>query len=76
MTTDDFRKLAEQDAQYKLLLEQLKVAEANLDKAELTMEVSERDAVWDFFDALEDINLRMLEIALVMRDALLSGEIP
>ncbi|MGM9604381.1 MAG: hypothetical protein ACI3XG_04885 [Faecousia sp.] len=39
------------------------MAEKRLDEAEVTMTIDQRDAMWDFFDLSEEVNLRLLEIA-------------
>lgn len=64
----EFLEAAKQDEQYAALLLQLKSAERQMDAAELTMTLSERDTVWDFFDILEDIHYRLLELAIKHAD--------
>lgn len=57
------RAIAKKDSTYCSLLKALRSAEKRLDEAEAGMTIDQRDAMWDFFDLSEEVNLRLLEIA-------------
>lgn len=60
---NQLRAIARKDSKYCSLLKTLRSAENRLDEAEAGMTDDQRDAMWDFFELSEEVNLRLLEIA-------------
>lgn len=56
-------KEAQKDEKYLALLLKIRQAEKRLDEQEKSMTDAQRDAMWEFFDLSEEMNLRLLEIA-------------
>lgn len=56
-------KEAQKDEKYLALLLKNRQAEKRLDEQEKSMTDAQRDAMWEFFDLSEEMNLRLLEIA-------------
>ena len=69
MDADTTRKLdavhliAQADPIYRERIEVLRKEELRLDGYEMEMTDPQRDAMWDFFDALEGVNDRLMELA-------------
>ena len=63
-TIETIRQRAMEDAGYCALLKKLCTAERRLDEVEISMTDIQRDTMWDFFELSEEINQRLLEIAL------------
>ena len=57
------RAAAQTDGIYLQRLETLRQEERRLDGYEMEMNELQRHAMWDFFDALEDVNCRLMEVA-------------
>ena len=54
---------ARNDKTYRALIRKLCSAERQLDEVEPTMTDRQRDAMWEFYERMEDVNQRLLEIA-------------
>ena len=55
---------ARKNKTYRALLTNLCSAEKKLDEVEPTMTDSQRDAMWNFYERTEEVNQRLLEIAV------------
>ena len=63
---DAVHLIAQSDPIYRERMEVLREEELRLDGYEMEMTDPQRDAMWDFFDALEGVNDRLMELACLM----------